>query len=205
MSDMEIEELLKRFKKRDLVQTYFFKMACRVFGPPKCRDRILIAAPMHVVTRAARLPDVRLPVLTPSPQKTRDKTSISVATTEQQFTTSPADRTTEKHDWVRERRTFRKMLDGIGNVSQWINNKPMVTELELAVAERERAYQKCPPASPERRLSPMPKVENLRIKTYRIGYKIPQFTAEMHCFGHENTTVGLQGSKCHFPFIQLQF
>lgn len=161
MDDMEIEEQLKRFKKRDLVQTYFFKMACRVFGPPKCRDRVLIAAPMHVVNNAPQLPVVRLPDLTSSSRETRDKTAMFLDMPVQQSKAFPADRIKETQDWVRERRAFRKMLDGTGNLSQWTENKPTVTELELKVAERETVPHGCPPVVSEPYLSPVPKVKTL--------------------------------------------
>lgn len=161
IDDMEIEELLKQFKKRDLVQTYFFKVACRVFGPPKCRDRVLIAAPMHVLNSAPHIPVVRLLDLTPSFRKNKDKVAMFVDLPVQRFTTFPADRLIEKQDWVRERRAFRKMLDGIGNLSQWIKNKPTVTELELKMAARESVHQRVPPIGSELHLTPLPKVKTL--------------------------------------------
>ncbi|XP_062400878.1 EF-hand calcium-binding domain-containing protein 12 [Sardina pilchardus] len=157
MEDLEIEELLKRYKKRDLVQTYFFKMACRVFGPPKSRDRIIIAPPMHVVNKAQREPVEGLRRITPASRKNRNTAVMSTDSPAQPFTSFPAENTASQ-EWVGERRAFRKMLNGVGNVSRWINNKPTVTELELKVAEREASVRRGRSSvRSEPHLSPAPK------------------------------------------------
>ena len=157
--NLEMEELLKRFKKRDLAQTYFFKMSCRVFGTPTSRDRVIIAPRMHVVSNAQRCPVVDLP--TPNIRKASHTVTMSVNSVPpvQRFTNFPAEKTIPDQDWVRERKAFRHMLNGIGNLSQWTNNKPIVTELELKLAERERRPNRgYPPVGSNLPLSSAPKV-----------------------------------------------
>ncbi|KAL2091017.1 hypothetical protein ACEWY4_013280 [Coilia grayii] len=156
--NLEMEELVQRYKKRDLAQTYFFKMACRVFGPPKSRDRVMIAPPMHVVNNAQRSPVVGQQRLTTSSSGDAGLMSVTSAPPVRRFTTFPEEKSTADQDWVKDRKAFRQTLNGMGNMSQWINNKPLVTELELTVAERERIRQReSHQVRSELRLSPEPK------------------------------------------------
>ncbi|XP_024293671.1 uncharacterized protein si:dkey-197j19.5 isoform X2 [Oncorhynchus tshawytscha] len=145
MDDLEIEEQLARIKKRDLLQTYFYKMASRVFGPAKTRDRVFIAPPMP-----------KRPVCTPKPESqvltkcrygsvaamvsgTGDRVSGAP------MTVMPLEVNDAKHqDWVNQRRSFRRQFDSLGDLSKWVNSKPTVTELEMLVVEREKKKQRTP-------------------------------------------------------------
>nr|XP_046165928.1 uncharacterized protein si:dkey-197j19.5 isoform X2 [Oncorhynchus gorbuscha] len=145
MDDLEIEEQLARIKKRDLLQTYFYKMASRVFGPAKTRDRVFIAPPMP-----------KRPVCTPKPESqvltkcrygsvaamvsgTGDRVSGAP------MTAMPLEVNDAKHqDWVNQRRSFRRQFDSLGDLSKWVNSKPTVTELEMLVVEREKKKQRTP-------------------------------------------------------------
>ncbi|XP_064822301.1 EF-hand calcium-binding domain-containing protein 12 isoform X2 [Oncorhynchus masou masou] len=145
MDDLEIEEQLARIKKRDLLQTYFYKMASRVFGPAKTRDRVFIAPPMP-----------KRPVCTPKPESqvltkcrygsvaamvsgTGDRVSGAP------MTVMPLEVNDAKYqDWVNQRRSFRRQFDSLGDLSKWVNSKPTVTELEMLVVEREKKKQRTP-------------------------------------------------------------
>ncbi|XP_036806270.1 EF-hand calcium-binding domain-containing protein 12 isoform X3 [Oncorhynchus mykiss] len=145
MDDLEIEEQLARIKKRDLLQTYFYKMASRVFGPAKTRDRVFIAPPMP-----------KRPVCTSKPESqvltkcrygsvaaivpgTGDRVSGAP------ITVMPLEVNDTKHqDWVNQRRSFRRQFDSLGDLSKWVNSKPTVTELEMLVVEREKKKQRTP-------------------------------------------------------------
>ncbi|XP_035633711.1 uncharacterized protein si:dkey-197j19.5 isoform X2 [Oncorhynchus keta] len=145
MDDLEIEEQLARIKKRDLLQTYFYKMASRVFGPAKTRDRVFIAPPMP-----------KRPVCTPKPESqvltkcrygsvaamvsgTGDRVSGAP------MTVMPLEVNDAKHqDCVNQRRSFRRQFDSLGDLSKWLNSKPTVTELEMLVVEREKKKQRTP-------------------------------------------------------------
>ncbi|XP_055771324.1 EF-hand calcium-binding domain-containing protein 12 [Salvelinus fontinalis] len=145
MDDLEIKEQLARIKTRDLSQTYFYKMASRVFGPAKTRDRVFIAPLMP-----------KRPVCTPKPESqvltksrygsvaamvssTRDRVSGAP------MTVMPLEVNDAKHqDWVNQRRSFRRQFDSLGDLSKWVNGKPTVTELEMLVVEREKKKQRTP-------------------------------------------------------------
>eukprot|EP00063_Salmo_salar_P013459 XP_013988294.1 PREDICTED: EF-hand calcium-binding domain-containing protein 12 isoform X2 [Salmo salar] len=145
MDDLEIEEQLARIKKRDLLQTYFYKMASRVFGPAKTRDRVFIAPPMP--KRPVCMPKPESQVLTKSRygsvaamvSGTGDRVSGAP------MTVMPLEGNDAKHqDWVNQRRSFRRQFDSLGDLSKWVNSKPTVTELEMLVVEREKKKQRTP-------------------------------------------------------------
>jgi hypothetical protein len=47
MDHLPVEEQVKLYKQRDLAKVKFFKTACKIFGAPKSRKRVIIAPPMH--------------------------------------------------------------------------------------------------------------------------------------------------------------
>uniref|UniRef100_A0A4W5QR41 EF-hand calcium-binding domain-containing protein 12 n=1 Tax=Hucho hucho TaxID=62062 RepID=A0A4W5QR41_9TELE len=145
MDDLEIEEQLARIKKRDLLQTYFYKMASRVFGPAKTRDRVFIAPPMP--KRPVCMPKPASQVLT----KSRYGSVAAMVSgagdrvSGAPMTVMPLEGNDAKHqDWVNQRRSFRRQFDSLGDLSKWVNSKPTVTELEMLVVEREKKNQRTP-------------------------------------------------------------
>ncbi|XP_041745152.2 EF-hand calcium-binding domain-containing protein 12-like [Coregonus clupeaformis] len=157
MEDLEIEEQLARIKKRDLFQTYFYKMASRVFGPAKTRDRVFIAPPMPKMPVCMPKPACQVPT------KCRYG-SVAVAAmvsgagdrvSGAPMTVLPLEGNDAKHqDWVNQRRSFRRQFDSLGDLSKWVDSKPTVTELEMLVVEREKKKQKTPSPVPGFTLTP---------------------------------------------------
>ena len=142
MVDLKIEEQLKGIKKRDLSQTYFYKMACRAFGPAKRRNRVIIAQPMR------RLNSIQVPSKQMTSSKNRSVPVVAPGLGDRDhhgalLTTMLLGKDVANHrDWVEQRRVFRKELDNIGNLSKWLHAKPTVTELEMLVVEREKNTEK---------------------------------------------------------------
>ncbi|CAB1315044.1 unnamed protein product [Coregonus sp. 'balchen'] len=149
MDDLEIDEQLVRIKKRDLVQTYFYKTASRVFGPAKTRDRVFIAPRMPKPPVCMPKPASQVPT------KSRHR-SVAVAAMasgagdrDSVAPEMPLDFNDAKHqDWVNQRRSFRQEFD---NLSKWVKSKPTVTELEMLVVEREKKIQRTPSLVPRSR------------------------------------------------------
>ncbi|XP_062853087.1 uncharacterized protein si:dkey-197j19.5 isoform X2 [Trichomycterus rosablanca] len=137
MDDPEVAETFRLLKKRDLSQTYSFKMACREFGPPKCRNRIIIAPPMPKPYKSS--PSVLLyggGELVMSQRVTEEKNSRRVQEEKRE----------EHTDWLSKRRAFRKALDGLGNLDSWFYNKPDLTKMESNVMERRKQIRETTPS-----------------------------------------------------------
>ena len=49
MDHLPIEEQVKLYKQRDLHKVKFFKTACKIFGAPRSRKRVIVAPPMHTM------------------------------------------------------------------------------------------------------------------------------------------------------------
>ncbi|XP_044158162.1 EF-hand calcium-binding domain-containing protein 12 [Bufo gargarizans] len=117
-----------RWKERDLSQTWFFKVACRTFGPPKSRTRQIIAPPMEKLESGA------------------EELSGETSAASRNVFKSQADRTrrTEEPshagrsiaDWISERKKFRNQLDNMGDVERWLQGKPELTDLERRVRDK---------------------------------------------------------------------
>ncbi|XP_076870708.1 uncharacterized protein LOC143521582 isoform X2 [Brachyhypopomus gauderio] len=128
-------------KKRDLLQTHLFKITCRVlFGPPKSRDRIIVAPPMSrflvMTCGRTKLPDLTI---------TTGLGNESAAA--QRFRSYPGMEHVELADWIRERRAFREGLDGLGDLDKWFYSKPDLTEMEILVMDRGKQTQKMLPGA----------------------------------------------------------
>lgn len=109
MYDLEIDEQLAWIKKRDLVQTYFFKIASRVFGPTKTRDRVFIAP------RVPKRPVCMLKPASQVPTKSQHGSVVAMASgagdrdSGATTTEMPFDFNDAKHqDWVNQRRSIVK-------------------------------------------------------------------------------------------------
>ncbi|XP_063072781.1 EF-hand calcium-binding domain-containing protein 12 [Engraulis encrasicolus] len=174
---IEMDELAQGYKRRDLLQTYFYKIACRVLGEPKTRRRVVIAPPMREVNNAQKSPTggqhrpKKIPPLDPV------LTTVNLEPSVKRWAGFPGVNETEEN-WVKHRKAFRRTLNGIGNVTQWINNKPTVTELELKVAEREKTRPESHQVRAERPMSPelMPLQHRIASLVLRVRAQAPDGT-----------------------------
>ncbi|XP_036425557.1 EF-hand calcium-binding domain-containing protein 12 [Colossoma macropomum] len=167
MEDPLLEEEFRRLKKRDLFQTYFFKMACRAFGPPKCRERLTVAPLMPKFT----VPVHRAP---PVPAEVSAKGS---ARREPSYTGEGG---AELAEWIRERRALRGALDRLGELDGWLDSKPTLTELEYEVMDRRRETRKSPAAPLH--LSDMGKQGAMQDEEVLASLKMVRMGSETHSY-----------------------
>ncbi|XP_010879882.1 uncharacterized protein si:dkey-197j19.5 isoform X2 [Esox lucius] len=158
MDSLEIEEQLARIKKRDLLQTRFYKMASRVFGPAKTRNRVFIAPPMP--KRPVCMPKSTNQVPGNNLQCSIKEVFMESKAGDKGSSPSKKDLLLESYDakhqdWVNQRRSFRRQFDSLGDLSRWVNTKPTVTELEMLVVERGKITQKIPSRIPDYSLIPL--------------------------------------------------
>ncbi|XP_043098492.1 uncharacterized protein si:dkey-197j19.5 [Puntigrus tetrazona] len=59
---------------------------------------------------------------------------------------SPGDK---PEDWINDRKAFRKALERMGDLRRWLHNKPILTDLEVLVMERERQAKRMSSFPPE--------------------------------------------------------
>ncbi|KAL6457959.1 hypothetical protein MHYP_G00331890 [Metynnis hypsauchen] len=165
MEDPLLEEQFRRLKKRDLFQTYFFKMACRAFGPPKCRERLTVAPPMPRFTVSVhRAPPVPAEVCgTGSDRREPSYTGEGGA---------------ELAEWIRERRALRGALDRLGELDGWLHSKPTLTELEYEVMDRRREARKS--LAPPQQLSDMGKQGAMPDKEVLTSLQMVRMSSETH-------------------------
>lgn len=150
-----LEEEFRRLKKRDLTETYSFKMACGSFGPQKCknsdvRKQIMDKFRTAPITRAQPR---HFSILPDTPASDRNCTV---------FTSYPGNKPVEHPEWISDRKAFREALDRMGDLRRWLHNKPILTDLEVLVAEREGRTKKI--SLPETSLYISPDAANVRIK-----------------------------------------
>nr|XP_015203539.1 PREDICTED: EF-hand calcium-binding domain-containing protein 12 isoform X1 [Lepisosteus oculatus] len=147
MTEATPEEQLRRVRQRDLFQTYFFKVAARTFGPPKSRERVIIAPPMPTADRDLQLTSDPAP---PGPavgqRRPRRAPPAPLAgadpAPQEPESGPPAPRdeaVRELQGWMAQRKEFRRQLDSMGDVRKWVRSKPVVSELEASVGERGEA------------------------------------------------------------------
>ncbi|XP_035379854.1 uncharacterized protein si:dkey-197j19.5 [Electrophorus electricus] len=115
-------------------------MACRAFGPPKHRDRVIVAPPMSKCTVSLETCSRdKIPAL---PITTMLANESEAA---QWYKSYPAGKSVQDADWISARRAFREGLDGLGNLDKWFYSKPCLTEIELLVIDRGKQPQKMLP------------------------------------------------------------
>ncbi|KTG37791.1 hypothetical protein cypCar_00006820 [Cyprinus carpio] len=61
----------------------------------------------------------------------------------------PGGKPAEHPDWIRDRKAFREALEGMGDMRRWLHNKPILTDLEVLVMERERQAKRMSSLPPE--------------------------------------------------------
>ncbi|XP_053325613.1 EF-hand calcium-binding domain-containing protein 12-like [Spea bombifrons] len=118
---------LTRYHQRDLSRTYEFRMACAKSGPPKSRIRRIIAPPMEKVESPTSQPGGVIRLDPGSGQKPKTFTMPGIITPE----TGPS-----CSDWIAARKSFRHQLDSMGDVWEYLQGKPVLTESEARVKER---------------------------------------------------------------------
>ncbi|XP_056316710.1 uncharacterized protein si:dkey-197j19.5 [Danio aesculapii] len=136
LGDPTLEEKFRRFKKRDLTETYRFQKACGLLGQQKCSSS---AFRKHIMDKRSIFPATH-------PQPTCHDARPAVpasghrgaAAAQLFYTRFPEDKPAEHPDWISDRRAFRRALDGMGNLRKWLKNKPILSDLEVHITERDR-------------------------------------------------------------------
>ncbi|KAI7808031.1 hypothetical protein IRJ41_015533, partial [Triplophysa rosa] len=161
LGDPTLEDEFRRLKKRDLTETYLFQMSCGSLGTQKCKNSDIRK---HIVDKlnTVRTQKRHFGVLPDKPAAGRNSTG---------FPRYPGNKPVEHPEWISDRKAFREALDGMGDLRRWFHNKPILTDLEVLVTERERrAKQKSYPEtyiSPDDANSPrMLKLEMEEVKRY---------------------------------------
>nr|XP_055069706.1 EF-hand calcium-binding domain-containing protein 12 [Misgurnus anguillicaudatus] len=136
--DPALEEEFRRFKKRNLTETYFFKMACGSFGPQKCKN---IVTKRHMMDKLSTVPKTRAQPrhFGALPDRPASNSDLQV------FTWYPENKLVDLPEWISDRKALREALDGMGDLRRWLHNKPTLTDLEFRVMEREGRAKISPP------------------------------------------------------------
>ncbi|XP_073708664.1 EF-hand calcium-binding domain-containing protein 12 [Garra rufa] len=142
LGDPTLEEEFRRLKKRDLTETYLFQIACGSLEPHKCSGSAFRKHIMDKMKSSTRPQpknlDARLVI---PPSEHRGAAEF--------YSLFPEDKPAEHPDWVRDRKAFREALEGMGDLRRWLHNKPILTDLEFAVMERDRKAKRMSSLSTE--------------------------------------------------------
>ncbi|KAK9973487.1 hypothetical protein ABG768_024214 [Culter alburnus] len=133
LGDPTLEEEFRRLKKRDLSETYLFQIACGSFTPQKCSGSTFRK---HMMDKIKTFPATR-----PQPKHLDARPAIptsDIRGAAEFYTRFPGDKPAEHPDWIMDRKAFRDALDGMGDLRRWLHNKPILTDLEVLVTERDR-------------------------------------------------------------------
>ncbi len=68
----------------------------------------------------------------------------------------PGDKPAEHLDWISDRKAFREALERMGDLRRWLHNKPILTDLEVLVMERDRQAKRMSSLPPETNIVPPP-------------------------------------------------
>ncbi|XP_076804795.1 uncharacterized protein LOC143448801 isoform X1 [Clavelina lepadiformis] len=130
---LPVHEQLKRYKKRDLYASHFYRTSCKVFGPRKSIRRIhlvdgnpLESAKKNDSNVLPRVDPVIL--LHPKPLLSTDNNKLPDTTCE-----DDAARQIEYKTWLRKRRKLREDLNDLGLTTSWLQRKPDKTVVEERV------------------------------------------------------------------------
>ncbi|XP_056109840.1 EF-hand calcium-binding domain-containing protein 12 [Rhinichthys klamathensis goyatoka] len=107
-------------------------MACGSFRPQKCSGS---AFRKHIMDKVKTSPATR-----PQPKHFDARPAIPTSDLRgaaEFYTRFPGDKPAEHPDWIRDRRAFREALDGMGDLRRWLHNKPILTDLEVLITERD--------------------------------------------------------------------
>jgi len=160
LGDQTLEEEFRRLKKRDLTENYLFQMACGSFKPQKCSGS---AFRNHIMERVKISPSTR-----PQP-KHFDAARPAIPTSDirgaaEFYTRLPGDKPAEHPDWIRDRKAFREALDGMGDLRRWLHNKPILTDLEVLITERDSQDKRM--TSPSKTIIFPPQPDVTTVRTY---------------------------------------
>ncbi|XP_059505532.1 EF-hand calcium-binding domain-containing protein 12-like isoform X2 [Stegostoma tigrinum] len=116
-----------RRRRRAMLQTHFFKMACKMFGSPRCKLRVSTAvrAPEQLT---ARLRVVHSQTDEKGVQEEEDGE-------ERQSLQAKGWSAADYTKWLSGRKRQRTELQIMANVRRWINSKTSANDLELRVLE----------------------------------------------------------------------
>ncbi|XP_067316158.1 EF-hand calcium-binding domain-containing protein 12 isoform X3 [Pseudorasbora parva] len=146
LDDPTLEEEFRRLKKRDLTENYLFQIACGSFRPQKCSDGAFREHIMNKIkTSPATRPQPKHLGARPAATPTSDLRGAA-----EFYMRFPGDKPAEHPDWISDRKAFREALDGMGDLRRWLRNKPIHTDLEFLITERERRDKRMPspPSNP---------------------------------------------------------
>ncbi|XP_051987116.1 uncharacterized protein si:dkey-197j19.5 [Xyrauchen texanus] len=151
LGDPTLEEEFRRLKKRDLTESYLFKMACGSSRPLKCRNTVISK---QMVDKRNAITCRPLPrnfsVLPDTPASENRCASLHM------FTHYPGKKPEEHPEWVSERKAFRQALDGMGDLRRWLHSKPILTDMEVFITQREGQAKMMSLSFPEKCNYPSP-------------------------------------------------
>uniref|UniRef100_UPI00398F8767 EF-hand calcium-binding domain-containing protein 12 n=1 Tax=Pristiophorus japonicus TaxID=55135 RepID=UPI00398F8767 len=125
-------------RRRALIQSHLLRVASRIFGPPKCRIRVITAAPAPARHRPRPWPQALSPAKAdqrePEPDRKWGEADYGL--------------------WMAARKRQRAELEAMADLQMWINSKNSANDLELRVLENlERSKARAPPTEPEKSTS----------------------------------------------------
>ncbi|XP_026069077.1 EF-hand calcium-binding domain-containing protein 12 [Carassius auratus] len=145
--DPRLEEEFRRLKKRDLTETYLFQLACGSLGPQECSGGDLRKPMMDKIKTSTRPQPKQLDAQPAIPASARRGAA-------EFYSRLPGGKPAEHPDWIRDRKAFREALESMGDLRRWLHNKPILTDSEFLVMERDRQAQRMSSLPPETSIAP---------------------------------------------------
>eukprot|EP00061_Rhincodon_typus_P006144 g26467.t1 len=120
-----------RRRRRAMLQTHFFKMACRMFGSPRCKLRVSTAvrAPERLTAR------LRVVHSQADGDGVQEEEKREEDGEERQSLQAKGWSEADYTKWLSGRKRQRAELQIMANVRRWINSKTSANDLELRVLE----------------------------------------------------------------------
>nr|XP_005997895.1 PREDICTED: EF-hand calcium-binding domain-containing protein 12 [Latimeria chalumnae] len=145
---------LKQYKKRNLFQVLFYRVAARTFGAPKSRRRILIAPAMERAPGLAKIPSAA-----PEEPPEVEREGPPVPPKEEPRAPSPKaefelgmeeEEVREYERYLAKRRELRRNLENLDDVLGWLRRKGDLSPLEAKELSRlqEQEARKGPQTQP---------------------------------------------------------
>ncbi|XP_016127595.1 EF-hand calcium-binding domain-containing protein 12 isoform X1 [Sinocyclocheilus grahami] len=145
LDDPTLVEEFRRLKKRDLTETYLFQIACGSLGPQKCS-----AFRKHIMDKMKTSPR-------PQPKHLDARAAMPASDhrgAAEFYSRLPGDKPEELLDWISDRKAFREALERMGDLRRWLRNKPILTDMEVLVMERDRQAKRMSSLPPRTSIVP---------------------------------------------------
>lgn len=149
LDDPTLVEEFRRLKKRDLTETYLFQIACGSLGPHTCSGSAFRKHIMDKMKESTRSQPKHLDAGPAIPASDHRGAA-------EFYSRLPGDKPAEHLDWISDRKAFREALERMGDLRRWLHNKPILTDLEVLVMERDRQAKRMSSLPPETNIVPPP-------------------------------------------------